>query len=393
MQRKLTAGFIRKAPCEPGADRTFYWDTTLPGFGLQVTERGARSYVVQYRIGRKSRRIAIKDVLKFKDAKKEARKLLGEAATGGDPLARRRKERAIASNTLKAVAQEYFKRERARVRTMDDREATFERLIFPRLGDQPIDSIQRGDINKLLDRVEVENGEIMASLTLAYLRRLFTWHAGRAHDDFRSPIVRGMARTKSEPRERILSNDEIRAVWRAAEARGGPYGSLLPFLLLTATRRMEAAHMNRRELSGSDWTIPAARYKGKRDHVVPLSPAAMALLNDIPKLGSRGWVFTNDGEHPIGGLSRLKDQFDKTCGVTGWTIHDLRRTARSLMSRAGVPSDHAERALGHVIGGVRGVYDRHAFYDEKKQGFEALAAQIERIVNPQENVVPLRSGG
>jgi hypothetical protein len=105
----------------------------LSGFGLQVTERGARSYVVQYRIGRKSRRIAIKDVLKFKDAKKEARKLLGEAATGGDPLARRRKEPAIASNTLKAVAQEYFKRERARVRTMDDREATFERLIFPRL--------------------------------------------------------------------------------------------------------------------------------------------------------------------------------------------------------------------------------------------------------------------
>jgi integrase len=92
----------------------------------------------------------------------------------------------------------------------------------------------------------------------------------------------------------------------------------------------------------------------------------------------------------LGGFSKFKAAFDKACGVTGWTLHDLRRTARSLMSRAGIDADHAERALGHVIPGVRGVYDRHEFRDEKRRAFEALAAQIERIINPQPNVVALR---
>ena len=102
-------------------------------------------------------------------------------------------------------------------------------------------------------------------------------------------------------------------------------------------------------------------------------------------------MFTNDGRNALGGFSRQKQRFDAACGVTDWTIHDLRRTARSLMSRAGVSPDHAERCLGHVIGGVRETYDRHAYHTEKKQAFEALAAQIERIINPpQGDVVPLR---
>jgi integrase len=95
----------------------------------------------------------------------------------------------------------------------------------------------------------------------------------------------------------------------------------------------------------------------------------------------------------IGGLQQRKARFDKRCGVVGWMLHDLRRTARSLMSRAGVSSDHAERCLGHVIGGVRGVYDRHRYQAEMLRAYEALAVQIERIVNPRDNVtaLPVRS--
>src|SRR5205085_10987030 len=110
----------------------------------------------------------------------------------------------------------------------------------------------------------------------------------------------------------------------------------------------------------------------------------------LPHIGKRGYLFTTNGRAPIGGLSKFKRNLDQACGVTGWTLHDLRRTARSLMSRAGVPSDHAERCLGHVLAGVRGTYDRHEYHGEKLRAFEALAALVERIVSgAQAGVVQL----
>jgi integrase len=200
----------------------------------------------------------------------------------------------------------------------------------------------------------------------------------------------------------VLTDDELRAVVAAAKVMGPPYGSLVQFILLTATRLAEAANMNRAELNGIEWTIPARRYKTGLDHVVPLSGAALELLIPIG-IGRKGWIFTNDGEKPISGFTYFKSKLDKLMLAElrkvdpdakpppRWTTHDLRRTARSLMSRAGVSADHAERCLGHVIGGVRGTYDRHAYFDEKKHAFEALAAQMDRIVNPQPNVVPMRA--
>jgi integrase len=109
----------------------------------------------------------------------------------------------------------------------------------------------------------------------------------------------------------------------------------------------------------------------------------------VPRIDGGAFVFSNTGRRPFSGLSKAKKKFDKAAGVYGWTLHDLRRTARSLMSRAGVNADHAERCLGHVIGGVRGVYDRHAYYNEKRDAYAALAAQIDRIVNPVDNVAEL----
>ena len=121
-----------------------------------------------------------------------------------------------------------------------------------------------------------------------------------------------------------------------------------------------------------------ARNKTKLDLVRPLSRAAREIIEALPKRGS--FVFTTDGTTPISGFTKFKVAFDRASGTQGYTLHDLRRTARSLMSRAGVPSDHAERCLGHVIGGVRGVYDRHEYHREKARAFEMLAGEIERIV-------------
>jgi len=230
----------------------------------------------------------------------------------------------------------------------------------------------------------------MADRTLALIRKIMNWYATRS-DDFRSPIVRGMARVKGKERarERTLTDDELRAIWRAADATEGPFGRLVQFLLLTAARRNEAAQMKRSELSGAEWTLPAARNKTKVDLVRPLSAAARSVLELVPALAGCDYVFSTDARNPISGFSRFKQRIDKACGVTGWTLHDLRRTARSLMSRAGVNSDHAERCLGHVITGVRGTYDRHEYADEKQRAYEALAGQIDRVVNPRDNVIAL----
>ena len=116
------------------------------------------------------------------------------------------------------------------------------------------------------------------------------------------------------------------------------------------------------------------------------------MLAKLPRIGKAGYVFTTSGRSGLGGFSKFKRKLDKLSGVSGWTLHDLRRTARSLMSRAGMPSDHAEHCLGHVVPGVRGVYDRHEYLEEMRSAYEALAALIERIVNPQPNVVALECG-
>jgi integrase len=266
--------------------------------------------------------------------------------------------------------------------------------VYPALGDRPIASIRRVDITRVLNQIERQSGAVMADRVLATIRRILNWRAV-GDDTYSSPIVTGMARTDpgARARKRVLDEAELRAVWAAADKGEGPFHRLVQFLLLTGARRNEAAQMKRAELSGGDWTLPAARNKTGDELMRPLSAAAQAILARLPEIEGCPYVFTTDGRHPVSGFSRFKRAFDEACGVTGWTLHDLRRTARSLMSRAGVNSDHAERALGHVIGGVRGVYDRHPYQHEMLQAFEALAALIERIINPPSaNVIPLHKG-
>ena len=399
-----------------------------------ATTNGHKSFVFQYRVGRTSRRMKLDG--KFLRLEKEREKKSGsqverharrirtafeaaraEAAavhaavkSGRDPLKELRDKAAAGANTFKSIAEDYLRREggmkrdvngRAsftgdRLRSADQRLAVFERLVFPKLGSFPIEEIKRSDVVRLLDKIEDERGPVMADRALAAIRRVFTWHAGRS-DEFRSPIVRGMARTsgKERARARVLSDDELRIVWTTAAELKTPFGYMLQFILLTGVRRNEAAHMYRLELDGTDWSIPAARFKGKRDFLVPLSRAALAVLAKMPLIGraANAPVFTLDGKRPVGGFGKAKRKFDERIlarlrqhnpeadTLPNWTIHDLRRTARSLMSRAGVEADIAERCLGHALAGVRGTYDRHAYREEKAQAFEALASEIENIVS------------
>jgi integrase len=388
--KKLTAGFVREARAEPGKERTVYWDAALPSFGLMVTAAGHRSWVLQYRSGRVSRRLTINGVLGLEPARREARAILGQIARGADPVAERRKGKDSDKGTLRAVCEHYLAREGGKLRSAPRRKADLERLIYPALGNQQVEDIKRSDINNLLDNIEDRNGAVMADQARRLLARVFNWHAARS-DEFRSPMVRGMTRAMDRQRDRTLTDGELCAIWKAAEAMTPPWSQYLRFLLLTATRRNEAARMAWSELSCDGlWIIPAARYKTKTEVTLPLSRAAKAVLAEIPHIEGCPFVFTTSGNGPITAFGTLKLWLDVACpSVKDWRIHDLRRTSRSLMSRAGVNPDTAERCLGHKIGGIRGVYDRHKYIAEMRTAFETLAAQIAAIVGPQRKpVVP-----
>ena len=390
--QKLTPNFVKTAKSTAGLDREIFWDESEPGFGLMVTSKGHKSYVVQYRTGGKSRRFTMRGLPPLDAARKQAKIILGKVAAGADPVGEERDRRikVAGRNSLKTVAENYLRREADKLRTTAKRRATLERLVFPKLGAMPVDDIKRSDINHLLDEVEDERGAAMADQVLALLRRIFNWHAIR-DDNFRSPIVRGMARRTAEQRERdrVLTDDELRAVWKAAEAFAAPWGQFVRFLLLTAARRTEVAGMSWSEISNGNWTIPRERSKTNTETTLPLSAAAKTVLDELPRIEGCDYPFTTNANAPISGFSSLKLRFDMACGVKDWRLHDLRRTTRSLLSRVGVNPDIAERCLGHAIGGVRGVYDRHQYIEEMRHAFERLASLIETIVHPQENVVAM----
>jgi integrase len=388
MRVNLTPAFIAKATVPDGKDREIYWDTRVRNFGLVVTKAGHKSYCVQYRHRGTSKRPTIDGVLSLEQARKRAKVLLGQVAHGGDPLGEERKQRDAERNTLRAISEQYFARKGKHLRSANELCRNLERAVFPTLGSHPIADIRRSDIVRLLDKLEDERGEAAAQTSFAILRGIMSWHSTRT-DDFRSPIVRGMSRYNSmeHARERILDDSELRRVWIAAGEMGGPFGALVRFLLLTAARRNEAARMTHDELDGTIWTLPAARNKVKADLARPLSGAAQAVLAALPRFHNSPYVFTVSGRTALGNFAKAKVRLDQLSGTSGWQLHDLRRTARSLMSRAGIPSDHAERCLGHAVGGIRGVYDRHRYQAEMLHAFEALAALLDQITNPQQNVM------
>jgi hypothetical protein len=361
-----------------------------------VQPSGHRSFTFRYPYGGKRHKITLKAGISLAAAMREAADMNYQLERGINPAIakreQRQREQRAAADTLRAVCEEYFRREGGKLRSSKNRRRLLERLVLPALGDMPIGQIRRSDLIRLFDKIEEQNGLAASQNALAVLRRIFGWHAVR-DDNFRSPIVHGMTRRQAQEhaRTRILTDDELRAVWQAAEADTGLFGPLIQFLLLTSARLREASNMAWAELQGADWTLPEARNKAKLPLVRPLSAAAQEVLLKLPRHGE--FVFSSDGRRPIGGHEWRKKRFDAACGVTGWVLHDLRRSARSLMSRAGVNSDHAERCLGHVIGGVRAVYDRHEFHREKQLAFEALAAQIDRIINPRDNVTALPARG
>jgi integrase len=417
------------------------WDAAQRYFGVRITDKGALSFLVAKRMS--GVRTPVVRVLgkypgmKLVDARKQARGVLSQIADGIDPKkhkqAMQEDARQRHKNSFAAVAQEFIEKHASKNRRSKEAERVINLYLTSRFGQRQIGDIKRREIAELLD--DIENGEfqdkkgrklggpVMADHVLAALRKLMNWHAAR-DDDFISPIVKGMARTKpiERARDRVLTDAEIRALWSALDAdradspnrrmATGTFAGLVRALLLTAQRREEVARMERTELTADGiWTIPAERYKNKKPNVVPLSEAARAVIESMDRVNNSDLVFTTNGKTPYSGYSKAKSQLNAAMLVQlreaaterlelsakvtlpPWRLHDLRRTAKTLMTRAGVRPDISERVLGHVIGGVQGVYDRHDYIAEKKDALEKLAAQLAKIISPppSDNVVDLRS--
>jgi integrase len=334
------------------------------------------------------------------EARKLAATALHELSLGNDPaLARKEaKIKAVAAkaDTVIAICEEFLQREGRKLRTADQRERIFRRLVYPAIGDRQIDTLKRSEVVRMLDKIEDNSGQRMADVTLAALRRVFNWHATRS-DTFVPPIVRGMGRQNvaEHRRTRTLGDSEIRQIWTAATVpEAQPFANLIKLALLTSARRGELSAMTWDEVDADHvWTLPASRSKTKTEIVRPLSKAAQAILAEQPKVVGVPWVFSAPGTGPLRSFSECKKRFDATSGVTNWRIHDTRRTARSLLSRAGINVDICERALGHAMPANRARYDTHRYIDELRHAFEMLAIEIERIVNPPRgNVVPMVRG-
>ena len=266
-----------------------------------------------------------------------------------------------------------------RLRTAKDIRRNITNHVLPVWGSRDFASIQRNDVAKLLDSIQDRRGPVIADKVLALVSKICRWYATR-HHDYVSPIVPGMRRSdpKTRARSRILNDDEIRTVWKAAEA-DGVFGAFVRMSLLSGQRAGKLTHMKWEHIEDDVWHMPLEpREKGNAGDLV-LPKEALAILDELPRFASCPYVFTY-GSVPI--TDSNKWRFAEKVNIAPWVIHDLRRTAKSLMARAGVRPDISERVLGHVIRGVEAIYDRHEYRQEKADALRKLAGLIAMIVNP-----------
>jgi integrase len=287
--------------------------------------------------------------------------------------------RSVAS-VLDEFIEKYAFGRRPPLRSAREYASTFDRLVNPALGSVNVFRLRRSNVTDMLDRIAVERGAVMADRTLAYLRKALNWYAAR-DERFSSPIVPGMMRTSPSDlaRTRILYKNEIRLIWNELNNLG-TFGDLVKILLLTGQRRDEVAGMARPEVSiDGIWTIPANRHKSKRAHQIPLSCAARSILSLRPS--HPVFYFASAAGTPFSSFAKQKSRLNFVVGpIEPWTLHDLRRTAKTLMLSAGVRPDITERVLGHRILGIQGVYDQYHYFEEKRDALERLAHAIGGII-------------
>jgi len=400
--QRLTDKLVQNAKPLVGKSRTFILDTvigedaTLPGsFGLRLTARGAKSWVAVCRVAdptgpdrRKQRYVTLGryPALSLAEARERACDVLKEAGKGIDPVEVRAEEKRAKASIISVdqAIDEFIERyAKKHTRSWKETERVLETYALPKWKGRALPSITPADIHQILDPLTDDGKAYMANRLLATVRKFFNWCKQRQW--IKDVPTEGIAPPgKEQARDRVLDWDELVDVWNAADQMGWPFGPFFRLLIVTGQRRSEVSNMkwDQIDLDGNLWTLPKEETKSDRLHQVPLSPMALEIINSLPKTSDL--LFSTTGTTPISGFSRAKKEIDKLSEVTGWRIHDLRRTVASGMAENGIAPHVIEKVLNHSSGqisGIAAVYNRHAYLPEKEKALatwaNALTAAIE----------------
>jgi integrase len=389
MPKALTARAIEAM--KPGPVRREVPDGLLPGHYLVIQPSGARSWAVRYRSNGRPRKHTLGSypAIDLASARKLASAVLRKVAEGRDPARDKKQARAAKVDSIESIATQFIERhcKRAnRPRTAEETERLLRLHVLPRWRGRMVHEITRRDVLDVLDRVVDGGAPIAANRAFAAVRKLFNWCVAR---DIiaASPCAGVKPPTAERSRDRVLSDDELRLVWRAADKIAWPFGLLVKLLALTGQRRDEVAKMrwDELDLEAGLWTLPRERVKTDQPHEVPLSAASVNVMKSVPRIAGSSFVFTTNGTAPSSGYSKGKRKLDALLpsDMPDWRLHDLRRTVASGMARLGIHLPVIEKVLNHASGsfaGVVGVYQRHSFAQEKRAALDAWGHHIEQLV-------------
>jgi integrase len=368
----------------------------VPGLYLVVQPSGAKSWCVRYRSASgKPVKLTLGrfPVLSLQDARERARAALLEVGRGADPHKEKVASRAAAKRAraegepvdrdLFPVVLDRFlaaptkkRKEPRRARTVNEWRRMLDKDVTPRWRDKRVTEITKFDVRDALEAIETRGGRLTVNRVYSALLALFNF-AVRKDIITASPMIGLEKPMAEESRDRVLTDSELKGLWLGLDEIPYPLGPFTKVLLLTGARRDEIASMTWTEIDkeARAWLLPAARSKNRKEKLVPLSEAAVAVINSITPIASdAGYVFTVTGNHPFNTFNAGKRKLDQVTGVSNWTFHDLRRTCASTLQRLRFQPVVCEAVLGHrTATGVAAVYQRHDYADEKRAALDAWA--------------------
>lgn len=369
---------------KPKVKRYEVHDLLCPGFSLRVFPTGRKVFTVKYRYGLTQRRlpIGVHPRISLAQARNKAIEALRLVDEGIDPAARRRQ----LSLTVESICADFIRQyARPHTRRWKETERTLQREFVSVFGQRDIREITRHDIIELMDGVIERGASYAANRLHSNLRRLFNWLIERGVVDT-SPVAGTKPPSREQPRDRVLTDDEIRAVLRVCAKEPYPFGQFVPLLLATAQRRGEVSGMKHSDvdLDAKQWVIPAELSKNGKPHVVPLNDFAMRMLASVPRFADCDWVFTTTRRSPISGFSKALRHVHAESKTQAWRFHDLRRTAASGMARAGIAPHVVEKVLNHISGtisGVAAVYNRYGYDAERREALDKWGGFLNQLLD------------
>jgi integrase len=383
---KLTKNSIDSLPT-PASD-TIYWDAGCPGFGVKITPKGRKVFVVLYRTGGagstlRKYTIGVFGRVTLHQARVAAQRVFAAKLDGRDPAAEKRtaKQRVVADR-VDELLEAFIAQHVSQNRSAAEISRLLRREVGKTWGHKSIHEISKRDIVELISAIEQRGAPVAANKALKTIKTFLRWCVGRAILE-QSPADGVPLPTKEVARDRVLTDPELAQVILAARKVGGPYGGIVELLALTGQRREEVAGSTWDEfdLDQRIWALPKARTKNAKQHTVHLSAQAIAVLKRMKKQGP--FAFSFHGTTPFQGFSLAKRELDELSGVKNWRLHDLRRSCVSGMARLGIPPHVADKILNHqsgTISGVAAVYQRHDFLDERNGALERWGAHVAKIV-------------